>query len=137
MILLDTNALLWLAESHPRLGEAARATIAQASGGAQILVSAISFWEIGMLLEKGRISLSEPLIRWADAVRTRSEIRIVAVDAKIAIEAGMLPGGLHGDPGDRFIIATGRITGVPLLTSDRKILAYGKAGHVEAIDARR
>jgi PIN domain nuclease of toxin-antitoxin system len=137
VILLDTNALLWLAESDPRLGKAAREAIAQAATTADILVSAVSFWEIGMLLNKGRISLSEPLPRWVDAVTARAEIRIVPVDAPIAIEAGLLPGDLHGDPGDRLLVATARVLRAPLLTSDRKILAYGEAGHVEIIDGRR
>ena len=137
MILLDTNALLWLAESDPRLGKAAREAIAQAASTADILISAVSFWEIGMLLNKGRIGLFEPLPRWADAVTARNEIRIVPVDAEIAVEAGLLPGGLHGDPGDRFLVATARVMRTPLLTSDHKILAYAEAGHVEAIDARR
>ena len=136
MILLDTNALLWLAESDPRLGSTARKTIAQAAKTAKILVSAVSFWEIGLLVSKGRITLLEPLSRWADAVVARTDIMVIPVDAAIAIEAGLLPGELHGDPGDRFMIATGRLLRTPLLTSDRKILAYAKAGLVEAIDAR-
>ncbi len=135
MILLDTNALLWLAEGDPRLGKAAREAIAGAAATATILVSAASFWEIGMLLSKGRISLSEALPQWVQAVAARAEIRIVPIDADIAVEAGLLPGDLHGDPGDRFIIATGRMMRAPLLTSDRKILAYAKAGNIEAIDA--
>ncbi len=137
MILLDTNALLWLGVSDPRLGKAAREAITQAALTAGILVSAVSFWEIGMLLNKGRISLSEPLPQWAEAVAARAEIRVVPVDAPIAIEAGLLPGDLHGDPGDRLLVATARVLRAPLLTSDRKILAYADAGHVEIINGRR
>ncbi len=137
MILLDTNALLWLAESDPRLGSEARETITQSATAAEILVSPISFWEIGLLLSKGRISLFKPLSQWADAVATRTEFRIIPIDAAIAIEAGQLPGSLHGDPGDRFMIATARVMQATLLTSDRKILAYAQTGHVKALDARR
>jgi PIN domain nuclease of toxin-antitoxin system len=137
VILLDTNALLWLAESDPRLGSEARQIIAGAATTGDILVSPVSFWEIGLLLNKGRISLSKPLPQWAEAVVGRSEIRIVPIDAAVAIEAGLLPGSLHGDPGDRFLIATGRVMRASLLTSDRAILAYAKAGHLQAIDARR
>ncbi len=137
MILLDTNALLWLAESDSRLGNEARETIARFAGAAEILVSPISFWELGLLLSKGRISLSKPLAQWADAVAERTEFKMVPIDAAIAIEAGQLPGNLHGDPGDRFLIATGRVMRAKLLTSDRKILAYAEAGHVRALDARR
>ena len=136
MILLDTNALLWIVESDPSLGKAAREAVEGAAVASAVLVSPVSFWEIGLLLSKGRISLSKPLSQWADAIMDRSEVRIVPVDATIAIEAGQLPGDLHGDPGDRFLVATGRVIRAPLLTSDRKILAYASQGHVEAIDAR-
>jgi PIN domain nuclease of toxin-antitoxin system len=40
---------------------------------------------------------------------------------------------LHADPVDRLIIATARHLGMPIVTSDRKILAYAEAGHVAAI----
>jgi PIN domain nuclease of toxin-antitoxin system len=137
VILLDTNALIWLAENDSRLGKAAQKAVAKAADTSDILVSAVSFWEVGLLLSKGRITLSEPLARWAQSVMTRPEIRIVSFDADIAVETGLLPEPLHGDPGDRFVVATARVLHAPLLTSDRKILAYAEAGHVEAIDARR
>jgi hypothetical protein len=44
-----------------------------------------------------------------------------------------LSGNLHADPGDRLIIATARHLGMPIVTSDRKILAYAEAGFVRAI----
>jgi PIN domain nuclease of toxin-antitoxin system len=137
VILLDTHTLLWLSQDDPQLGKAARETIAQASLNSEILVSAASFWEIGLLLDKARIILSAPLSEWADAVMGRDDIRVIPITADIAVEASSLPGTLHGDPGDRFLIATARIMRARLLTSDGKILAYAKAGHVEATAAHR
>ncbi len=137
MILLDTNALVWLAERDPRLGTVARGMIRQAADTASILVSAVSFWELGLLLSKQRITLSEPLADWAESVMARPEIRVAPIDAAVAIEAGLLPGSLHGDPGDRFMVATARVLRIPLVTSDSKLLGYAEAGHVQAIDARR
>jgi PIN domain nuclease of toxin-antitoxin system len=63
-------------------------------------------------------------------------IRLIPLEPAIAVEAGELE-ELHGDPADRIIIATARHFSAPLLTADRAILAYGAAGHVEAIDATR
>jgi PIN domain nuclease of toxin-antitoxin system len=48
-----------------------------------------------------------------------------------------LPGEIHRDPADRFLIATARHLGVPLMTIDERILAYGAAGHVQTVDASR
>ncbi|HEY0423571.1 MAG TPA: hypothetical protein VGC82_09645 [Rhodopila sp.] len=44
-----------------------------------------------------------------------------------------LPGAFHADPGDRLIIATARHLGTPIVTGDRKILAYAEAGFVRVI----
>ena len=137
MILLDTHILLWLVEDDKRLGRKARGTIGAAAAAGKVIVSAISFWEIGMLIEKRRIALSMPLGDFAETVGQRRDIGIVPVDARIAIETANLPSGLHGDPGDRILVATARHLACALATTDGKILAYSAQGHVQAIDASR
>jgi PIN domain nuclease of toxin-antitoxin system len=44
-----------------------------------------------------------------------------------------LPGELHGDPGDRLIVATARHLGAPIITRDQKILGYAQTGFVDAM----
>jgi PIN domain nuclease of toxin-antitoxin system len=137
VILLDTHILLWLVEDDKRLGKKARETINGAAAAGKVIVSAISFWEIGLLIEKRRIALSMPLGDFAEMVGRRREIRVAPVDARIAVETANLPPGLHGDPGDRILVATARHLACPLATTDGKILAYAAQGHVQAIDASR
>lgn len=137
MILLDTNILLWMAEGDDRLGRKARRRIDEEVAAGNVIVSAISFWEIGMLIEKSRISLSMPLADFAEMLVQRREIEMVSVDTTIAIETANLPPGLHGDPGDRMLVATARHLACPVVTTDGKILAYAAQGHVRAIDASR
>ena len=136
MILIDTHSTIWMTEGDPSIGRTARETIEREARAREALVSAVTFWEVGMLVSKGRLALSMPLPEWAEFVVSRARFAVEAVDAKIALEAGMLPEGIHGDPGDRFLIATARLRRAPIVTADRKILAYAKLGHVEAIDAR-
>lgn len=136
MILLDTHILIWLAEDDVHLGRQMRETIGSAAAG-DVIVSAISFWEIGMLLEKRRIALSLPLADFARSTATRPDLKVVPVSTEIAVETADLPHGLPGDPGDRILVATARHLGCPLATTDRKILAYSEQGHVQALDARR
>ena len=137
MILLDTHVLLWLAYDDPCLGEQARHIIKEAAGSQAIIVSAISFWEIGLLIEKGRISMPLPLTEFATLLGKRRDIKVAPVNSRIAVESGILPTGLHGDPGDRLIAATARVLACSLLTSDAKLLTYSAAGHLRTIDARR
>jgi PIN domain nuclease of toxin-antitoxin system len=60
-------------------------------------------------------------------------IRQATLTPAIAIDASYLPGELHGDPGDRLLIATARHLGMPIVTRDRRIIAYAEAGWVRVI----
>jgi PIN domain nuclease of toxin-antitoxin system len=60
-------------------------------------------------------------------------MRQAALTPEIAIDASYLSGELHGDPGDRLLIATARHLGVPIVTRDRRIIDYAAAGWVRVI----
>lgn len=136
-VLLDTCAVIWLANSDPLSSEASRA-IGQAGLAEGVLVSPISAWEIGLLSrpkQGGRDSLEfrpDPKT-WFSRFMASSVMRLAVITPDIAIEASHLPGDLHSDPADRLIIATARSLGATIITRDPKILAYAEAGFVEAI----
>ncbi|AMJ60780.1 type II toxin-antitoxin system VapC family toxin [Bosea sp. PAMC 26642] len=136
-VLLDTCAVLWLANGSPMLASALRAISAAGLANA-IHVSPISAWEVGLLsrTRSGRpveFDFRPDPKSWFAAFMSGPGIRAAAFDADIAIGASHLPGELHGDPADRMIIATARQLGLPIVTRDRKIIAYAEAGFVEAI----
>ena len=113
MLLLDTHALVWLVMDSPRLGSVARR---RAARGAH--VSAITFWELEMLAEAGRLRLGMSVSEARDVV-LRTNVAEVPIDGVIAMTAARL--GMHGDPGDRFIVATALTHGATLMTADEKI----------------
>lgn len=88
-----------------------------------------------MLVDKGRLELGRPLRDWMDNTLGLPGIRLAALEPVIAMDAGSLPGDIHGDPSDRIIIATARWLGCPLLTADRRILRYAEQGHVRVVNA--
>lgn len=136
MIVLDTHVLVWLIEADPRLGERSKQLIDAEQRGDGIAIAPITVWETAMQAGKGRIGLSWPVERWFNEVLALPGFRLASLTVAIGADAGCLPGGIHGDPGDRLIIATSRALNCPLLTADRKILDYAVAGHVRAVDAR-
>lgn len=136
MILIDTQVLLWFTEGDARLGKQARLLVGDEWRAEQLGISAMSLWEIGMLLDKRRISLRLPLSAYVRRTVDTEKLKVVPIDRKIAVESSQLPAGLSGDPCDRLIAATARTLGLPLLTADRNILDYAAAGHLQAIDAR-
>ena len=135
-LLLDTHVWLWYAEGcEGRLSAATLAAIDQSRQAHRLHVAAISVWEIGMLCAKRKINLSAPVREWVRRSLSMPGIRLQALDTVTALESAMLPDDPHGDPADRFLIAEARVGGLTLLTSDRKILDYGKAGHVRVLAA--
>ena len=137
MILLDTQSLVWFVQGDTRLGALARRSMIDQAEAGGVLISPISFWEVSMLVEKGRISLGRDTAAWVESVLAQPGLKLEPMKPAVAVDAGRLPGQIHGDPADRMIIATARHLACPVLTTDRKILSYAEQGHVEAIDARR
>ena len=135
-LLLDTHVWLWYAEGcEGQLSKTTLAAIEQARQAHQLHVSAISVWEIGMLCAKEKISLSTPAREWMHQATKMLGLRMLALDAETAFESTQLPGNPHGDPADRFFIAAARAMNLTLVTSDKKILTYGKAGNVQVLAA--
>ena len=132
MILLDTQVMLWLRLGSPKLGPHARRQIEQAWQSDGIGVSAISFWEVAMLKEKGRIRLNEDVALWRREQLEQGVVEI-PVDGKIAVRAALLR-SLHGDPADRIIVATA-LEGHTLVTGDGSILDW--SGDLSRLDATR
>ena len=126
MIVLDTHALLWWVNGDPQFSQSALKAIEhelQAEEG-EILISAITAWEIALLVEKGRLTLSMTTDDWLETVEEIEGVRFVAVDAATAVESTRLPGEFHKDPADRMIVALARHYNAELVTADDKITAY-------------
>ncbi len=133
MILLDTHALLWLAEGMPELGKEARRLSDEALKKDSLAVSAISFWEAAMLQEKRRIQLFQPVSAWRESLLELG-LAEIAVTGEIGIAAVALP-NFHADPADRIIVATAANHGAALITADQLILGW--AGSLHKHNARR
>ena len=132
MLLLDTNALLWMRRGDGRLGRVARREIERAWHSGELAVSAISFWEVDMLHRKGRMKLLQDITAWRTQLLEDGLVEI-PVDGTIAVRANRLV-DFHPDPADRFIVATA-LAGHSLLTADRHILSW--EGNLKRLDARQ
>jgi PIN domain nuclease of toxin-antitoxin system len=135
VIVLDTHVLVWLIEGNKRLGSKAKAAMDEATPAPGLFIPAISFWEIAMLVGKGRLALGQDIDQWIKRVLALPGVNLAPLAPEISIESVRLPGGFHGDPADRLIIATARHHDATLITVDTAILAYASAGHVRVIDA--
>ena len=123
MIVLDTHILVWWVHEDKRLTQVQREAIAANETDA-VGVSAISCWEIAKLVEYGRLELPSPLEEWFEQALNYPGVQLLALTPEIAIESTRLPGEFHRDPADQIIVATARVYGCSLVTSDDKILNY-------------
>lgn len=136
-VLLDTCALIWLADGAKLRGNA-EAVIREAGLAEGVFVSVVSAWELGLLAASRSAKASglsfhaQPSV-WFARVMDRPAFRQAPLTAAAAITSAFLPGDLHRDPADRLLIASARELDLPIVTRDRRILDYAEAGHVLAI----
>jgi PIN domain nuclease of toxin-antitoxin system len=116
MILLDTHALLWWALDPQQLSPAAAEALSrmERSGG---YASAISIWELGVKIQRGKLEIGIAIDEFARRVKKTGAIELVPADTAIWLRALGLDWE-HRDPADRVIAATAMTLGVPVLTKD-------------------
>jgi len=120
-ILLDTHVWIWFSVSQDRsLSPAAKKALRSAS---EMWISAISCWELAKLVEKNRIGFSIPVLNWIRQSLLEKDVRIADLSPEVAVESTRLQ-DFHQDPADQIIVATARVLGMPLITSDRRIRSY-------------
>lgn len=114
MILLDTNALIWLLAGHPRAA-------ALRAAGRRLVLSPISLLELAFLEEVGRIQLVEG-----------TTISDLARDPRWRLDnpplgdvcTAALPVRWTRDPFDRLLVAHALLRRWPLATGDRRVLDH-------------
>jgi PIN domain nuclease of toxin-antitoxin system len=119
-ILLDTHVFLWLQTEPGRLGEQLRVLEDRRN---ELIVSAVSSWEIAIKYQLGRLVLPEPPERYVP-----ERLRIMGANG-LAIEhthalavAALAP--LHRDPFDRLLVAQAGLLDLTVMTADRMIVQY-------------
>jgi PIN domain nuclease of toxin-antitoxin system len=133
MILLDTHAAIWIVRNDAALGRKARELAVAALDDGQLAISAISFWEIALLIARARLrSLDDPAE--TRLLIMRAGIREIPLTGDIAIIAVELD-ALHSDPADRFIAATAVAHDAALMTADEALLRW--RSKIKRINAER
>lgn len=130
--LLDTHAIVWLATGDQRLGTLATGLIFRASRDGAVAYSAVSFWEIATLREKGRLGVLESPTDLRNGLLATG-VEEVPLTGEIALLSAEL--GLHRDPADRLIAATAYAHDAVLVTADEHLLKWKHS--VKRQDARR
>jgi PIN domain nuclease of toxin-antitoxin system len=83
----------------------------------RLAVSAISCFEVALLVKRGRLELPLPVAEWLMEALTNSGVESLPLTCEIAQRAVELP-DIHRDPADHMIIATAIVHNASLASMD-------------------
>jgi PIN domain nuclease of toxin-antitoxin system len=118
-VLLDTHVVHWWSAEPDRISRPAQRVLDAAD---ELLVAAITWYELAWLAERQRIDIDVPIRSWLENLG--AQLRTIGITPSIADTAASLPHPFPRDPTDRLIYATAIEHGVQLVTKDEAI-----AGH--------
>jgi PIN domain nuclease of toxin-antitoxin system len=123
--LLDTHIALWLDSGDDHLRSSTRALIDGCwQSGGTIRLSAVSVWEIALLVDGRRIELDLPIAAWITRFLQPPGIESELLGHRAASRSYLLFQLEHRDPADRLLIATAIELARPLVTYDERILRF-------------
>ena len=131
--LLDTHTLYWFVTEAEPLSDAALVAIAEAQASDRLYVSPATAWELGVAAQKparaDRPDLGALSARaWFREALNATGARVIPIKQRIALEAAEVVAQTgHKDPGDCFLIATARMTRIPIITRDRAMRDIARA----------
>ncbi len=131
-LLLDTCALIWVANNDPLRDEAEAELQQMAARAGGVAISPISAWEVGQLVARGRLKLSTDPDRWFQGLLDGG-MTLAHLSPKVLIASSFLPSGVLSDPADKILAATARALDLRLMTRDRPLLQFAEDGHLKAL----
>jgi PIN domain nuclease of toxin-antitoxin system len=118
-LLLDTHIWIW-SYSHPQklTSEVAREL---SSSQNDRFLSPISIWEASLLLRKGKINLAHDFEQWFERSRDELVLQEAPLTWGVARQQRLTLAN-HGDPADRFLVATALVYGLTFVTADALLM---------------
>ena len=124
-LLLDTHIALWLDSGDERLRSSTCALIDGCwQNGGTICLSAVSAWEIALLVDARQIELDVPIEAWVTRFLERPGIEPAPLGHRAACRSYRLYHLAQRDPADRLLIASAIELACRLVTYDERILRF-------------
>lgn len=133
-ILLDTHVWLWTMLGSSILNKGFIQAFERNLKTQGVLISTMSIWEIGTLVNKKLIEIEMDVLDWVNQALDIPGVQMTHITPRIAVQSTRLPGKIHGDPVDRLLIATAYEENAVLVTCDKKILDYGLENFITVFD---
>jgi PIN domain nuclease of toxin-antitoxin system len=121
-LLLGSHTLIWAADDPAMLSGTVRALLQDPLHDR--LMSVASLWEIAIKYSLGRLPVSLPYRQWMDKAMADLSLLILPMTLDHAERQAGLPWH-HRDPFDRLMVAQSLVEGIPLVSDDALLDAYG------------
>jgi PIN domain nuclease of toxin-antitoxin system len=129
-VLLDTHILVrWLADPKRLSRDQARILDEIVRRRETVGISAITLLEVTLLSSDGRLRMKLTADEVFNDLEASPVFRILPLTVDVAKEVSSL--SALRDPADRVIVATARVHGLRLLTSDQRIIESNAVSAVE------
>jgi PIN domain nuclease of toxin-antitoxin system len=119
-VLLDSHTFIWWMSSTSRLSGAAKKAIDEGD----VLVSAVTAYELGIKFATGRLPVFEVLDSRFEEACAENGFALLPVTTAHAIAAARLPIA-HRGPFDRLLAAQSMVEKTPLITIDTAFENFG------------
>lgn len=120
-VLLDTQVWLWMLAAPERLSTRSRALVASTT--TELVLSAVSTWEIAIKHSLGKLSLPEPPADYVARLMTSTGVLPLPIYHRHTLHVATLPAH-HADPFDRLLVAQAQLEDLPVLTADAMLRQY-------------
>jgi PIN domain nuclease of toxin-antitoxin system len=121
-LLLDTHALLWFMEKHPKLSAVAQALMTDPAN--LLLLSPASFWELAIKVSVGKLTLADPYQLFIDQAIADLSLDVLPITTRHTAALIGMPFH-HRDPFDRLLVAQALAEGIPIVSGDPALDPYG------------
>lgn len=120
-VLLDTCAFIWLVTDNPKLSELAKEIFLDEDN--EILLSAVTGFEIAVKYSLGKLHLTEPPREFVIHRLNANALTELPVSMAHALALQNMPLH-HKDPFERLLVAQAMVNQIPLLSAHQQLSAY-------------
>ena len=121
-IIVDTHIFIWDVLGSSRLSDRMKSIMDECDDC--LYVSSITFWEVGMLVGKNRLSLNVSVDKFCDVGLRKRQYKVLPISPLIANTVSLYANAINKDPADRIIAATTMVHNATLLTEDNNLKGF-------------
>ncbi|MEP7265996.1 MAG: type II toxin-antitoxin system VapC family toxin [Saprospiraceae bacterium] len=124
MVIVDTHIFVWDILSPQKLSRKALHLIESESSNNELCVCDITFWEMGLFVNKGRLELDRTVSEFIEFGLAYRNYQVLSITPTIAEVIAQFAVDINNDPADRIISAAAICYNYRLITADKNLIGF-------------